>query len=188
LARTRLGRRAALSTYPIDILVGPLQEQDESHLPLFWDEALHDIRGLRLSPLTNTKTGILSQPIWNNPLFTIKKSELKFQELWESHETVLIQDLIETDGSEYTYEKLRQYFTGGESADTHINYKGQTYTRNRIMTSWDKILESLPPDYWPTIHSRNAEKWFGSNRAATLLNLHPASVDARRHTIRNLVG
>ena len=113
--------------------------------------------GLRLSPLTNTKTGILSQAIWNNPLFSIKKSELKFQELWESHETVLIQDLIETDGSEYTYEKLWQYFTGGESADTHINYKGQTYTRNRIMTSWDKILESLPPDYWPTIHSRNAE-------------------------------
>ncbi len=51
LARTRLGRRAALFTYPVEVLVGQLQEQDESHLPLFWDEALQDIRALRLSPL-----------------------------------------------------------------------------------------------------------------------------------------
>ena len=35
------------------------------------------------------------------------------------------------------------------------------------MTSRDKILESLPPDCWPTIHSRNAEKWVGSNKTAT---------------------
>ncbi len=155
---TRLGRLASLSTYPIEILVGPLQEQDESHLPLFWDDALQDSRALRLSPLTNTRAGILSQPIWCNPLFTIKKLKLNFQELWESHDTLQIHDLIETDGSKYTHEKLWQYFTGGESADTHINYKGRTHKRNRIMTSWDKILESLPPDYWPTIPSRNAEK------------------------------
>ena len=39
------------------------------------------------------------------------------------------------------------------------------------MTSWDKILESLPPDYWPTIHYQNAEKWHWLNSAATLPNL-----------------
>ena len=44
------------------------------NLPLFWDEALQDIRALRLGPLSNTRAGILSQPIWYNPLFTIKKS------------------------------------------------------------------------------------------------------------------
>ncbi len=60
---------------------------------------------------------------------------------------MLIYDLIETDGSQYTYKKLWQYFTGGESADTHTNYEGRTYTRSRIMTSWNNILESLPPDY-----------------------------------------
>ncbi len=67
LARTRLGRRAALSTYPIEILVGPQQKQDECHLPLLWDEALQDIRALRLRPLSNTRAGILSHPIWYNP-------------------------------------------------------------------------------------------------------------------------
>jgi hypothetical protein len=57
---------------------------------------------------------------------------------------MLIYGLIETDGSKYTYVKLWQYFTGGESANTYISYKGRTYIRNRIMTSWDKILESFP--------------------------------------------
>ncbi len=57
LARTRLGRRAALFAYPTEILDGPLQEQDESYLPLFWDEALQDIRALRLSRLSNTRAG-----------------------------------------------------------------------------------------------------------------------------------
>ena len=40
-----------------------------------------------------------------------------------------------------------------------------------MMTSRCKIIELLPSDYWPTIHSRNAKKWHGLNRAATLLNL-----------------
>jgi hypothetical protein len=40
-----------------------------------------------------------------------------------------------------------------------------------MMTSRCKIIELLPSDYWPTIHSRNAKKWYGLNRAATLLNL-----------------
>jgi hypothetical protein len=79
LARTHLGRRAALSTHPIEILVKSLQQQNESYLPLFWDEALQDIRALRLSLLSNTREGILSQPIWYTYYLQFKNQKSSFE-------------------------------------------------------------------------------------------------------------
>jgi hypothetical protein len=116
-SRTYLGRGAILSSLRSRDLTAHLLDADgindlKSSFPLFWAQALCELRHHKLNPINTTREGACGQPLWFNPRFKLPSSTLHYhyQPAWE-HLSGKILDTMVHNSKLYNNDELEAYLS-----------------------------------------------------------------------------
>ena len=97
------------------------------------------IRELKLTPLSTSRDGLLSQPIWNNPTYPGPKLQPTWIMLWNRLECNTIHNVFRDYGATtpYTREECAEYLRNN---DTYNHVQGDFIPREKFLESWDTIV------------------------------------------------
>jgi len=92
-----------------------------------------------MEPLTLSREGVLSQPLWHNPTHPVSGVQPKWAELWSSLECNVIHNVYSDYESTtpYTVKECAQYLRNN---DTYIQFRGEFIPRENFLETWHTIV------------------------------------------------